>query len=153
LEGGLFYERLLTKAGHSSYRFLGDSDVIMNANIKLLTFQVGGPIMPRPKSVPKKFEVAGMTLDMDNACLRKNGDEIHLTPKEAKLMALLMQNIGKVVSRSELMQEVWNTEYLGDTRTLDVHICWLRQKIEENPKIPECILTRRGQGYELRLAN
>jgi DNA-binding response OmpR family regulator len=55
------------------------------------------------------------------------------------------------VSRSELMQEVWNTEYLGDTRTLDVHICWLRQKIEDNPRVPEFILTRRGQGYELRI--
>jgi DNA-binding response OmpR family regulator len=46
---------------------------------------------------------------------------------------------------------VWHTEYLGDTRTLDVHICWLRQKIEDNPRIPEMILTRRGQGYELRV--
>jgi DNA-binding response OmpR family regulator len=92
-----------------------------------------------------------MTLDIDNAVLKKNGHEIHLTPKESKVMALLMQNVGKVVSRSILMQEVWDTEYLGDTRTLDVHICWLRQKIEEDPRIPEYILTRRGQGYELRL--
>ncbi len=107
--------------------------------------------MPRQKSVPKKVEVGGITLDMEHACLNKNGDQIHLTPKEAKLMALLMKNVGKVVSRSELMQEVWNTEYLGDTRTLDVHICWLRQKIEDNPRIPENILTRRGQGYELRV--
>ena len=99
----------------------------------------------------KKVEAGGMTLDLEKACLKKNGNQIHLTPKETKLMALLMQNVGKVVSRSELMQEVWNTEYLGDTRTLDVHICWLRQKIEDNPRIPEFILTRRGQGYELRL--
>ena len=107
--------------------------------------------MPRQNSTPKKVEAGSMTLDMEKSCLKKNGGQIHLTPKETKLMALLMQNVGKVVSRSELMQEVWNTEYLGDTRTLDVHICWLRQKIEENPRIPECILTRRGQGYELRL--
>ena len=107
--------------------------------------------MPRQRSIPKKVEVGGMTLDLENACLKKNGSLIHLTPKETKLMALLMKNVGKVVSRSELMQEVWNTEYLGDTRTLDVHICWLRQKIEDNPRIPECILTRRGQGYELRI--
>jgi len=109
--------------------------------------------MPRQKSALKKVEVGGMTLDMEQACLSKNGGQIHLTPKEAKLMALLMKNVGKVVSRSELMQEVWHTEYLGDTRTLDVHICWLRQKIEDNPRIPECILTRRGQGYELRVLN
>jgi DNA-binding response OmpR family regulator len=93
-----------------------------------------------------------MTLDVEKSVLFKNGGgEIHLTPKETKLMALLMKNVGKVVSRSELMQEVWNTEYLGDTRTLDVHICWLRQKIEDNPRVPEYILTRRGQGYELRV--
>lgn len=107
--------------------------------------------MPRQKSTGKAVEVRGIILDLEKATLRKNGGEIHLTPKETKLMALLMKNVGKVVSRSELMQEVWNTEYLGDTRTLDVHICWLRQKIEENPRVPEFILTRRGQGYELRV--
>jgi DNA-binding response OmpR family regulator len=107
--------------------------------------------MPRQKSTSEAIEVGGMILDTKDATLRKNGSEIHLTPKETKLMSLLMQNVGKVVSRSELMQNVWNTEYLGDTRTLDVHICWLRQKIEDNPRIPELILTRRGQGYELRL--
>ncbi len=107
--------------------------------------------MPRQKSTSRAVEVRGMILDIDKACLRKDNGEIHLTPKETKLMALLMKNVGKVVSRSELMQEVWNTEYLGDTRTLDVHICWLRQKIEDNPRVPEVILTRRGQGYELRV--
>jgi DNA-binding response OmpR family regulator len=106
--------------------------------------------MPGQKS-SEMVKVDGITLDIQNSVLRKNGDEVHLTPKETKLMVLLMKNVGKVVSRSELMQEVWNTEYLGDTRTLDVHICWLRQKIEDNPRIPELILTRRGQGYELRV--
>lgn len=95
--------------------------------------------------------IKGMELDVKNSILKREGSEVHLTPKETKLMQLLMQNEGKVVSRSDLMQYVWNTEYLGDTRTLDVHICWLRQKIEDNPRIPEMILTRRGQGYELRL--
>ena len=107
--------------------------------------------MPRQNSSNKSIEVGKMVLDMEKATLKRNGTEIHLTPKETKLMALLMKNVGKVVSRSELMQAVWNTEYLGDTRTLDVHICWLRQKIEDNPRIPELILTRRGQGYELRI--
>jgi len=107
--------------------------------------------MAQEESTEKSLYVGDMTLDLDTATLRKNGSEIHLTPKETKVMALLMQNVGKVVSRSKLMQEVWDTEYLGDTRTLDVHICWLRQKIEEDPRIPEYILTRRGQGYELRV--
>ena len=99
----------------------------------------------------RSVEAGGMVLNVERSILRKNGTDIHLTPKETKLMTLLMENVGKVVSRSELMQAVWNTEYLGDTRTLDVHICWLRQKIEDNPRIPELILTRRGQGYELRV--
>lgn len=109
--------------------------------------------MPRQASAERAVIVRGMKLDLDKSVLRKNGsnEDIHLTPKETKLMILLMRNVGKVVSRSELMQQVWNTEYLGDTRTLDVHICWLRQKIEENPRVPEYILTRRGQGYELRV--
>lgn len=109
--------------------------------------------MPRQASAERAVIVRGMKLDLDKSVLKKNGsnEEIHLTPKETKLMILLMRNVGKVVSRSELMQQVWNTEYLGDTRTLDVHICWLRQKIEENPRVPEYILTRRGQGYELRV--
>jgi DNA-binding response OmpR family regulator len=98
-----------------------------------------------------EVNIKGLALDVGQARLKKNGYEIHLTPKETKLMALLMSNVGKVVSRSKLMQEVWETEYIGDTRTLDVHICWLRQKIEDNPRIPEYILTRRGQGYELRV--
>lgn len=107
--------------------------------------------MPEQGAQPELVEVRGMKLDPRKSTLKRNGTEIHLTPKETKLMLLLMRNVGKVVSRSELMQAVWNTEYLGDTRTLDVHICWLRQKIEDNPRIPELILTRRGQGYELRL--
>ena len=107
--------------------------------------------MPDKKPSNGLVKVKGMELDSKNSILKKNGNEVHLTPKETKLMVLLMENVGRVVSRSELMQSVWNTEYLGDTRTLDVHICWLRQKIEDNPRIPEMILTRRGQGYELRV--
>jgi len=107
--------------------------------------------MPDKKPSNGMVKVKGMELDSKNSVLTKDGDEVHLTPKETKLMILLMENVGRVVSRSELMQSVWNTEYLGDTRTLDVHICWLRQKIEDNPRIPEMILTRRGQGYELRV--
>lgn len=107
--------------------------------------------MSRHRESNGVVKVEGLVLDINKTTLHKNGNEIHLTPKETKLLALLMRNVGTVVSRSDLMQEVWNTEYLGDTRTLDVHICWLRQKIEDNPRIPELILTRRGQGYELRV--
>ncbi len=100
----------------------------------------------------KMMKVAnGMILDMKRTTLVKNGNEIHLTPNETKLLALLIDTGGRVVSRAELMHTVWRTDYLGDTRTLNVHICYLRQKIENNPSVPELILTRRGLGYELRI--
>ncbi len=92
----------------------------------------------------------GFSLNLTRVSLTKGDEEIHLTPKECKLLAILIQNAGEVVSRRRLMKHVWNTDYLGDTRTLDVHICWLRQKVEDNPKIPQYILTKRGQGYTLK---
>ena len=58
-----------------------------------------------------------------------------------------MTNPGVILKRDYLMREVWETEYIGDTRTLDVHVHWLRQKIEDNPGRPRLLLTMRGQGY------
>ena len=93
----------------------------------------------------------GFSLNMAQASLKYGEKLIHLTPKECKLLAILIQNANKIVSRKALMKHVWDTDYLGDTRTLDVHICWLRQKVEHNPKLPQHILTKRGQGYTLKV--
>jgi DNA-binding response OmpR family regulator len=78
-----------------------------------------------------------------------NGSEqpIKLKPMEARLLAALLARPNQTVSRATLMREVWYTEFLGDTRTLDVHISWLRRKIEENPAHPRRIVTVRGVGY------
>jgi DNA-binding response OmpR family regulator len=62
---------------------------------------------------------------------------------------MLIENNGKVVRRDPLFTEIWDTEYTGDTRTLDVHISWLRQAIEEDPQHPQLIQTERGVGYML----
>lgn len=70
-----------------------------------------------------------------------------MTPKECALLRLLMANEGKVVRRAEILQQVWETDYLEDTRTLDVHIRWLRRKVESDPSEPRHIITRRGVGY------
>ena len=78
-----------------------------------------------------------------------NGREKHLTPRLSKLLKLLMTNVGKVQLREELFKEVWETDYTGDTRTLDVHISWLRQALEEDPRHPNLIVTARGVGYKL----
>ena len=79
--------------------------------------------------------------------LRKKADERYLNPKLTKLLQLFMQQPGIVLTRKFLMQQVWDTSYLGDTRTLDVHIRWLREAIEEDPTDPVYLRTVRRQGY------
>jgi DNA-binding response OmpR family regulator len=74
-----------------------------------------------------------------------------LTPKQCNLLTVLMQHPNQVISRKDLMDQIWETAYLGDTRTLDVHIRWLREKIELNPTEPALLLTRRGVGYVLSI--
>jgi DNA-binding response OmpR family regulator len=77
----------------------------------------------------------------------RGGSAHHLTPKLFELLMLLAAGEGKIVYRKTIMKKVWETDYMGDTRTLDVHIRWLRQKIEENPARPRHLLTVRGAGY------
>jgi len=80
-----------------------------------------------------------------------SGRETHLTPKQAYLLETFMRNPGETLTRAYLMKQVWDTEYLGDTRTLDVHIHWLRKAIEEDPKLPTHICTVRRCGYRFEV--
>jgi DNA-binding response OmpR family regulator len=90
-------------------------------------------------------------LQLDVAMSRVIGPtgEHHLAPKLCRLLQILMQNVGKTISRDTLMQEVWLTEFVEDTRTLDVHIRWLRERIEPRPSRPAYLFTMRGEGYRL----
>ena len=82
----------------------------------------------------------------------KHQDQVApLTPKELRLLSFLMMHPGAPLNRSLIMRNVWDTDYVGDTRTLEVHIRWLRQKVEHNPKRPEHIITVRGTGYMFRM--
>lgn len=74
-----------------------------------------------------------------------------MTPKQSALLQMLMSNHGQTVTRSEIMQTIWDTSYLDDTRTLDVHIRWLRERIEPDPSNPTYLKTVRGVGYRLSL--
>lgn len=77
--------------------------------------------------------------------------ESRLTPKQAKLLEVFIRNPGRLMTRKALIRQVWHTDYTGDTRTLDVHISWLRRAIETDPKRPVLIRTIRGMGYRLDL--
>jgi DNA-binding response OmpR family regulator len=88
-------------------------------------------------------------LDLENRSIQCEDREGRLTPRLAKLLYRLMQNTGEVIARQDLFRDVWSTEYMGDTRTLDVHISWLRQIIEADPRHPKFLITVRSVGYRL----
>ncbi len=89
----------------------------------------------------------GLSINQDTYQVSKNGKLIDLTQKEYDLLSYLLRERGKVFSREDLMQQVWNYEYYGDMRTVDVTVRRLREKIEDDPGKPQYILTRRGVGY------
>jgi two-component system alkaline phosphatase synthesis response regulator PhoP len=101
----------------------------------------------RPRKVRKTLRVDGHIVDLEKRTLKNGRGSHHLTHIECRLLCALMRREGQIVTRKTLMKEVWATDYLGDTRTLDVHICWLRQKLEEDPHRPVRIKTIRGVGY------
>jgi len=96
-----------------------------------------------------QFHVGPIRLDVERKRVRSQGRETHLTPRLTSLLQVLMKRPGDVIERKQLFREVWMTEYTGDTRTLDVHISWLRKAIEEDPRKPEYLKTIRGVGYRL----
>ena len=92
-------------------------------------------------------EANGLCLNPETYQVTKNGAPVDLTQKEYDLLSYLIRERGKVFSREDLMQRVWNYDYYGDMRTVDVTVRRLREKIEDDPGKPQYILTRRGVGY------
>jgi DNA-binding response OmpR family regulator len=94
-----------------------------------------------------QIEIGDVRLDIGAHKVYKRDQEVTLTQKEYDLLHTLMSHAGQVVSRAELLDQVWGIEWLGDTRTLDVHTRWVREKVEEDPSQPRYIQTVRGVGY------
>lgn len=106
------------------------------------------PEPPGPVPVPDGRIVAGdMVIDRPRRYAAIGGDTLDLKPKEFDLLEYLVRHAGIVLTREALLREVWGYTYHVDTRTVDVHIRWLRQKIEEDPAVPTRLLTVRGHGY------
>ena len=95
----------------------------------------------------KVFTFAGLSLDTAANKLFKNGVSVELTPTEYSLLKMFMENPGKALKRDDMLNEVWGEDFFGDTKTLDVHIRRLREKIEDNPSRPDHIITVWGSGY------
>ena len=93
--------------------------------------------------------VGPVRLDIDRHMITVNGLPVSLPLKEFELLEFLMRNAGRVLTRMQLIDRVWGSDYVGDTKTLDVHIKRLRAKIEKDPANPEFIQTVRGMGYKM----
>jgi DNA-binding response OmpR family regulator len=97
------------------------------------------------------LEAGPIKLNLAQRTVRCLGREARLTPKQAKLLEVFLHNPERLLTREALIRQVWHTDYTGDTRTLDVHMSWLRHALEPNPKRPRFLKTLRGMGYRLDL--
>ncbi|MEN4011570.1 MAG: response regulator transcription factor [Chloroflexota bacterium] len=102
-----------------------------------------------PQESKNLLRAGPIHLDIKNRSVHCLEHQAVLTPRLIRLLKELMDHAGQVIERETLFSRVWETDYTGDTRTLDVHISWLRQAIEEDPRRPRFIKTIRGLGYRL----
>jgi two-component system response regulator RegX3 len=98
--------------------------------------------------VPTTVEAGPVRMDVDRHVVSVGGQQVAMPLKEFELLELLLRNAGRVLTRGQLIDRVWGSDYVGDTKTLDVHVKRLRAKIEPDPSIPRHIVTVRGLGYK-----
>jgi two-component system, OmpR family, response regulator RegX3 len=101
-----------------------------------------------PDVEPESLRVGDVLLDQERHEVTVRGENVQLPLKEFELLSLLLRNAGRVLTRDTLIDRVWGSDYVGDTKTLDVHIKRLRSKVEIDPAHPERIITIRGLGYK-----
>jgi two-component system, OmpR family, response regulator RegX3 len=144
---------MLTARGEEVDRIVGlelgaDDYVVKPFSARELVARVRA-IMRRGRVTARKgpISVAAITLDPAARTVTKGTETIELAAKEFDLLHILMANAGQVVKREDIMDEVWDPHWFGPTKTLDVHISWLRKKLEDNPSKPRYITTIRGVGF------
>ncbi|MDO8750041.1 MAG: response regulator transcription factor [Dehalococcoidia bacterium] len=103
-------------------------------------------VAPAP-STPKVIKAGDIEVNLDSHVATLKGTPLELTPREFDLLVLLMTNKGRAFTRDQVLERLWGHDYIGDSRTVDVHIRWLREKIEADPGSPGRIITIRGVGY------
>jgi len=98
--------------------------------------------------MPATLESGPVRMDVERHVVTVNGEHIALPLKEFELLEMLLRNSGRVLTRAQLIDRVWGSDYVGDTKTLDVHVKRLRSKVEPDPANPQFIVTVRGLGYK-----
>jgi DNA-binding response OmpR family regulator len=105
------------------------------------------PLLPHASN--DVLRAGPLHLDIERRVVRCLEKEAHLTPRLTSLLKIFMEHPNEVLVREDIFRKIWNTEYTGDTRTLDVHISWIRQAVEPDPRKPRFLITIRGVGYRL----
>ena len=100
-----------------------------------------------PAPLVDTYSYANLCLFVNECRVTRDDSDLNLSPKEYKILELFIKNPKRVWSRDQLLEKVWGVDFVGDTKTVDVHIRWLREKIEVTPSAPELIQTVRGFGY------
>ena len=103
--------------------------------------------MSEPEPDEQMLASHGVVLDLARYQVSVNGAEVKMPLREFELLEMLMRNSGRVLTRTQLIEQVWGFDYYGDTKTLDVHIKRIRSRIEPDPSHPQLITTVRGVGY------
>ncbi len=98
---------------------------------------------------PAFLEVGDLTLDSDAHVVTVGGTPVQMPLREFELLEMFMENPGRVLTRAQILDRIWGLDYIGDTKTLDVHVKRIRAKIEEDPAHPQVLITVRGLGYKL----
>ena len=117
------------------------------ARMKAVLRRNGGP----REAVDGILEAGPVRMDIDRHLVYFNGEKISMPLKEFELLELLLENKNRVLTRGQIIDQVWGSNYFGDTKTLDVHVKRLRSKIEEDPARPQHLLTVRGLGYKFEV--
>ena len=144
---------MLTARGEEVDRVLGlelgaDDYVVKPFSARELAARIRAVIRrARPSPRAEVIAIGDVRLDVASRTVTKAGRPVGSAAREFDLLRWLMENAGRVVRREELMDEVWDANWFGSTKTLDVHIAWLRKKLEDEPAAPRYITTKRGVGF------
>ena len=104
---------------------------------------------PAAADEAERLSAGDLTVDLPRRVVTRDGQTVALKPKEFDLLVFFLRNRGRVFTREQLLNQIWGYDFAGDTRTVDVHVRWLREKTEEEPASPTRLVTVRGVGYRL----
>ena len=117
------------------------------ARTKAILRRYSLPANDTAKESGKVLRAGKLEVNISKHVVTLEGRPLELKPREFDLLALLVENAGRALTRDQILENIWGQDYYGDTRTVDVHIRWLREKIEDDPGSPKQIITIRGVGY------